>query len=45
MSVPLFMLNMTPLIRKLAIVTTGIQIGRLRQAVEGFIDDVNLFST
>ena len=45
LSDPLFMLNMEPLIRKLPSMTTGIQIGGLRQAVEGFMDGVNVFST
>ena len=45
LSVPLFIINMEPLIRSLAKVTTGVQVGPVCQRVEGFMDDVNIFST
>ena len=45
LSVPLFIINMEPLIRKLAAIASGVQIGRVCQTVEGFMDDVNIFST
>ena len=45
LSVPLFIINMEPLIRSLVKVTTGVQVGPVCQKVEGFMDDVNMFST
>ena len=45
LSVPLFIINMELLIRSLVKVTTGVQVGPVCQKVEGFMDDVNMFST
>jgi hypothetical protein len=45
LSVPLFISNMEPLIRSLVKVTTGVQVEPVCQKVEGFMDDVNIFST
>jgi len=45
LSVPLFIINMEPLIRRLVKVTSGVQVGPVCQKVEGFMDDVNIFST
>ena len=45
LSVPLFIINMEPLIRSLLKVTTGVQVEPVCLKVEGFMDDVNVFLT
>ena len=45
LSVPLFIINMEPLVRRIHNIVTGVPVGPCLQKTEAFMDDVNITST